>query len=147
MKGQGGKENRSYRVPMVSRVISVFEAFQARGARLFLTEVTELCDIPKASAFRLLETLRAAGYLAKDEHGRYRLTYRLMEVAAVAQERDPLRRQALPTMEQLHRDFRETINLGILDDSQVVYAEVLESPQQLRTVPRIGSRASFHATA
>ncbi len=137
----------SYHVPMVGRVLSVFEAFQTRGSRLFLTEVMELCRIPKASAFRILETLRSAGYLAKDAHGRYRLTYKLLEIAAVAQERDPLRRQALPVMEQLHRELRETINLGVFEDGQIIYAEVLESPQQLRLVPRIGGQASIHATA
>jgi IclR family acetate operon transcriptional repressor len=136
-----------YQVPMAFRVLKIFEAFQARGPRLFLTEVMELCHIPKASAFRLLETLRSAGYLARDENRRYRLTYKLIEIAAVAQQRDPLRRQALPVMEQLHAELSETINLGILEENQIVYAEVLESPQPLRMVPRIGARACFHATA
>ena len=136
-----------YHVPMVGRVLSVLEAFRTNGSRLFLTEVTDLCQIPKASAFRLLETLHSTGYLAKDEHGRYRLTYKLLELAAVAQERDPLRRQALTTMEQLRSDLGETINLGILEEGQIVYSEVLESRQDLRLVPRIGARAPFHATA
>jgi IclR family acetate operon transcriptional repressor len=140
-------ERGKYHVPMVGRVLSVLEAFRTHGPRLFLTEVTELCQIPKASAFRLLETLHSTGYVAKDEHGRYRLTYKLLAVAAVAQERDPLRRQALPTMEQLRRDLGETINLGILEEGQIVYSEVLESPQNLRLVPRIGAQAPFHATA
>ena len=72
---------------------------------------------------------------------------KLLEIATVAQERDPLRRQALPVMEQLHRELRETINLGVFEESQIVYAEVLESPQQLRLVPRIGAQACLHATA
>jgi IclR family KDG regulon transcriptional repressor len=138
---------QSYVVPMVARVLKVFEAFQTNGPRLFLTEVTESCKIPKASAFRLLETLRTSGYLARDEHGRYRVTYKLLEIASVAQERDPLRRVALPSLEQLHRDSGETINLGIFEEDHVAYAEVLESAHQLRSVPRIGSQGALHATA
>ena len=136
-----------YHVPMAGRVLAVLEAFRTHGPRLFLTEVTELCQIPKASAFRLLETLHSAGYLARDEHGRYRLTYKLLELAAVAQERDPLRRQALATMQQLWRELGETVNLGILEEGQIVYSEVIESRHNLRLVPRIGAQAPFHATA
>lgn len=140
-------EQQSYHVPMVDRVLSVFEAFQARGSRLFMTEVMDLCDIPKASAFRILETLRCNGYIVKDEHNRYRLTYKLLKVASVAQERHPLRRHALPVMEELHREIRETVNLGVLEEDQIVYAEVLESPHQLRLVPHIGGSVCFYATA
>jgi IclR family acetate operon transcriptional repressor len=112
-----------------------------------MTEVTELCRIPKASAFRILETLRSAGYVSKDGNNRYRLTYKLLEVASLARGRDPLRREALPVMEELHRELRETINLGVFEERGVAYVEVLESPHPLRLVPSVGGQACFYATA
>jgi DNA-binding IclR family transcriptional regulator len=137
----------NYTVPMVMKLLKVFKAFRLAGPRLALTQVISLCDIPKASAFRILETLRSEGYLIKDLHGSYRMTYQLLQVAMVVQDRNPLRKTLLPYLEQLNREFRETVNLGALEDNDVVYVEVLGSSHGLRTIPSVGSRAPLHATA
>jgi DNA-binding IclR family transcriptional regulator len=137
----------TYTVPMVVKVLRVLKVFREAGPRLALTQVISLCGIPKASAFRILETLRSEGYLSKDTHGSYRLTYRLLEVAMVVHARNPLRKAALPYLEQLNREVKETVNLGVLEETNVVYAEVLESQHWLRIVPSVGSRAPLHATA
>jgi IclR family acetate operon transcriptional repressor len=137
----------TYTVPMVVKLLKVLEAFRSAGPRLALTQVISLCGIPKASAFRILETLRSEGVLTRDVHGSYRLTYHLLEVAMVVQDRNPLRKCALPYLQQLNREFQETVNLGALEDDHVVYVEVLESPHSLRVVPSVGSRAPLHATS
>jgi len=137
----------TYTVPMVVKLLKVLEAFRSAGPRLALTQVVSLCGIPKASAFRILETLRSEGVLTRDVHGSYRLTYHLLEVAMVVQDRNPLRKGALPYLQQLNREFQETVNLGALEDDHVVYVEVLESPHRLRIVPSVGSRAPLHATS
>jgi IclR family acetate operon transcriptional repressor len=137
----------TYTVPMVVKVLKVLRAFRQAGPRLALTQVVSLCGIPKASAFRILETLRSEGYLTRDAHGSYRLTYQLLEVAMVVHARNPLRKVALPYLEQLNREVKETVNLGVLEETNVVYAEVLESQHWLRIVPSVGSRVPLHATA
>jgi IclR family acetate operon transcriptional repressor len=144
---RGGHGNRTYGVPMVMKTLRVLEAFRLKGARLSLAEAVELCGIPKASAFRVLETLRSSGYLSKMEHGRYRLTYKFLEAAMVVHELNPVRRVALPYLEQLQQRTAESVNLGILQEDHVVYVEVLESMRSLRMVPTIGSVATIHATA
>ncbi len=136
-----------YTVPMVVKVLKVLSVFRQAGPRLALTQVISLCGIPKASAFRILETLRSEGYLTRDTHGSYRLTYQLLEVAMVVHTRNPLRRAALPYLEQLNREVKETVNLGVLEETNVVYAEVLESQHWLRIVPSVGTRVPLHATA
>ena len=50
---------------MVTKTLALLEAFRLNGARLSLAEAIELSGIPKASAFRMLETLRSSGYLTK----------------------------------------------------------------------------------
>src|SRR5215469_9169027 len=112
----------TYTVPMVVKVLKVLRAFRQAGPRLALTQVVSLCGIPKASAFRILETLRSEGYLTRDAHGSYRLTYQLLEVAMVVHARNPLRKVALPYLEQLNREVKETVNLGVLEETNVVYA-------------------------
>lgn len=142
-----GRIRTTYAVPMVVKLLKVLEAFRLAGPRLALTQVTSICGIPKASVFRILETLRSEGVLNKDVHGSYRLTYQLLEVAMVVQDRNPLRKGALPYLKQLNREFHETVNLGALEEDHVVYVEVLESHHLLRVVPSVGSRAPLHATS
>jgi len=132
---------------MVANTISVFEAFQNKGPQLTLNEVIEICGISKASTYRILETLRFRGYLAKSAQGRYRLTYKLFDIAVVVLGHTPLRKVALPFMEELQGTSGETVNLGIFEEDHVVYTDVLESSRRLRIVPAVGSHGPFHATA
>ena len=111
----------TYTVPMVVKVLRVLKVFREAGPRLALTQVISLCGIPKASAFRILETLRSEGYLSKDAHGSYRLTYRLLEVAMVVHARNPLRKAARDQTRGWERsydssEFRSIIAWVICED-------------------------------
>jgi len=55
----------TYTVPMVVKVLKVLKVFRQAGPRLALTQVISLCGIPKASAFRILETLALKAISAK----------------------------------------------------------------------------------
>lgn len=136
-----------YAVPTVVKAFKVLEVFSSSGPRLSLTEVVAASGIPKASAYRILETLCYLGYVSRSKHGLYRLTFRLMDVAGVVKERNLLRRIAAPFLEKLQRRTGETVNLGLIEGNQVIYVEVLESSHSLRMVPRIGSSAPLHATS
>lgn len=137
----------TYTVPMVANTLNVLETFQRKGPQLTLNEVMENCGIPKASTYRILETLRHRGYVSRSPQGRYRLTYKLFDIAVVVLGHTPLRKVALPYLEQLQRATGETVNLGIFEEDHVVYTDVLESSRRLRIVPAVGSHGTFHATA
>jgi DNA-binding IclR family transcriptional regulator len=50
-------------------------------------------------------------------------------------------------MRHLSAIFHETINLGFLDQQDVVHLDKIDSPELLRPDPEIGSRAPAHLTA
>ena len=50
-------------------------------------------------------------------------------------------------MAELGRVFNETINLGILDDGQIVYIDMIEANRALRMQARIGDRHPIHSTS
>lgn len=54
---------------------------------------------------------------------------------------------ALPYMRELLDQFQETVNLGVLEGDEVVYIQILESPQAFKMSSRIGGRDPAHATA
>jgi DNA-binding IclR family transcriptional regulator len=53
----------------------------------------------------------------------------------------------MAAMERLHRQFNETVNLGVLEGDQISYVACLETTRPLRLMVRPGSRDPFYCTA
>ncbi len=138
---------RNY-IEVVEKAARVLDCLENHGSAVLLGPIARQSGLVKSSAFRLLYTLEKLGYVQRVQPGpRYRLGPRLLRLAATAlQERD-LNRTALPFMEALLARFRETVNLGVLDQGQVLYLQVLESPQAFRLAARAGLRSPLHSTA
>ncbi|AMS44783.1 transcriptional regulator (plasmid) [Aminobacter sp. Y103A] len=104
---------------------------------------------PKSSVQRALETLHEAAWIrpASGERTRWELTFRASRLARKAGNHFGLREAALPVMEQLRRETGETIHLAVLDESEIVLIERLESPHAVRHVEPLGGRAPVLVTA
>jgi IclR family acetate operon transcriptional repressor len=72
--------------------------------------------------------------------GKYRLGVRLLELASLILEQIDLPRQARPYLLRLVEEHRETVDLGILDGTDIVYLEVIESPQRVKLAAAPGER-------
>lgn len=134
-----------YSIEAVLRALDVLDVFRGSEA-LSLAEISQRVGLNKSRVFRLLHTLSQRGYVERGADGAdYVLGIKLVERAACVK-RD-LRQLALPFMRQLHERFNETVNLGILDEHEILYLEMLESSRPIRMAEVIGSRSSVHSTA
>ena len=50
-------------------------------------------------------------------------------------------------MEELRNQFNETVNLGVIDGTAVVYLEMVQSRRSLRMQAKLGSRAPIYSPA
>jgi len=57
------------------------------------------------------------------------------------------RQVAYPFLQELHQEFNETINLGVLDGASVVYIERLQSTRPFGMRSEIGRRTLAHSTS
>jgi DNA-binding IclR family transcriptional regulator len=134
-------------IAVVEKTFQVLEALVRFGEAVPLVRVSAEAELPKPTAYRILQSLAGLGYVAQEEGtGHYFATDRLAGLAS----RDPfltLKQLALPMMEQLHTRFDETVNLGVLRGQKVVYAQVLETTRDLRWVVRPGRSDYFYCTA
>ncbi len=102
----------------------------------------------KSTVHRVLATLENARFLEHDSAtGNYRLGLRLLELASLVLEHVDLRRQAWPYLSRLAHESRETVDLGILDGTDVVYLEVIDSPQRVKLAVAPGQRLPACCTA
>lgn len=134
-----------YSVEAVGKALDLLEAF-ADGEELTLQELCSRAAMNKTRAFRLLHTLAERGYVERCADGlRYQLGARLCECAAHV--RGDIKQLAHPFMRQLHERFNETVNLGVLQNDEVLYIDILETSRPFRMMARIGCRMPAHLTA
>lgn len=137
-----------YMVQPVVKALQVLDYVARQGHMVTLTEIVHELRLPKTTVFRYLQTLSATGFLAHDVwHDRYGTGANFRELARIDHELSGLRELAQPEMRQLVDAFNETVNLAILDDSDIVYIDMLEPPRPLRASARIGLRHPAHSTS
>lgn len=135
-------------IVIVGKALTVLESLRGADDGMPLKKIAEAVRLPKTTTFRILYTLEREGYVEKVAGDRlYRLTSKLMEFAAVKADDRRLQDLAQPVIQNLLSEFQETVNLGVLKGSHVLYLEVLESPHMFRLAARVGQRGSIHATA
>jgi IclR family transcriptional regulator, KDG regulon repressor len=139
------KLNEKYTVEAVSKALDVLEVFH-NSEELTLAEISERLGLNKSRVFRLLHTLVERGYVDRTvDSTRFVLGLKLLERSACV--RTDLRTLCLPYMRLIHEQFNETVNLGILEQQQIIYIGTLESSRPVRMAEVVGSRSPLHSTA
>ncbi len=138
----------NYWVPMLGHAFRVLEAFQDADVELGLKGIAGRAMISRTSAFRILYTLEKLGYVTKDPvTGKYRLGLKIAEAARKALSGRKLVPLARPYLQQLNRQFGESVNLAVLQNGEIFYIEILESSHAFRMADTVGSRVPLHSTA
>ncbi|HXP68714.1 MAG TPA: IclR family transcriptional regulator [Candidatus Dormibacteraeota bacterium] len=134
-------------VGVISKVFRILEVIEASPSGLGLKSICDATRLNKSTAHRFLKHLEAEGYLIRADGGKYLIGPKLSQMGARADHRATLQAVSRPILSELWKSTRETVNLATMDQGQVLYIEVLESPHEFRLSSRVGSRRSVHATA
>ncbi|MGH9405509.1 MAG: IclR family transcriptional regulator [Terriglobia bacterium] len=141
------RRSKAPAVGVITKVLRLFDALQHNPTGMNLKQISEYAGLNKSTAYRFLAHLEREGYLVRDERGIYMLGMRLFDLASVSNHQSILRRVAQPVLRNLLSATGETVNLGVLNGSTVVYVDVLESPHEFRLVSRVGMHRPFYGTA
>jgi len=119
-------------------------AERARG----VTELAGTLGLAKSQVHRLLQTLAERGYVRQDpENGRYGCTLKLWEYGALVADRIDVRRIARAHLEALADRTSETVHMSVLDGTDALYIDKIDSPQPVRAYSRLGGRAPAYCVA
>lgn len=124
-----------------AKAIAVLEAFRGAGAVLGVTEIATRTGLSKSTAHRLLAVLVERRFVQRHDN-RYMLGRALFELGALVPDCRPrsLREAAVPLMTDLYASTRATINLAVLEGSEVLYVEKLYGAVSVATPARVGGR-------
>jgi DNA-binding IclR family transcriptional regulator len=134
-------------IAVIEKCFAILETMTAEGGMVSLKFLADATKMPKATLHRILQTMAELGYVEQDAgRGTYGLTVQLAHLGS-SRRLDGITERALPLMEQLHRRFNETVNLGVLQGAYVHYVHFLETTQNLRAQVHPSARDPFHSTA
>ena len=135
-------------IQVIDRMMGLIEALAAHPTPANLKQLAGETHLHPSTTHRILSVLVENRLVDRIEPGTYRLGIRLLELGNLVQSRLNVRQEALPSMQHLHDELKEAINLGVRRGDEVVYVErVGSSNQMMRVVQVVGTRAPLHVTA
>lgn len=138
----------AYAVPMVQHTFRILEVLSASSVALRLRDISARAHVGPTSTFRILQTLTRLGYIGRDMDGmKYRFTSKIRNLAGWSQLGPSIHQVAHPYLEDLRKQFNETVNLAVLEDGEIVYLEIVESSEAFRMSGTVGSRVPIHSAA
>jgi IclR family transcriptional regulator, acetate operon repressor len=152
-------EFRSVKLPSVSasvenpesatlRAFTVLEHIAAAEEPPTLEELTRAIGLPKPTIFRILRLLVRGGLVQREVHEkRYLVGERASALALDVQMQSPRRRERRAILSRLVDAIGETCNFTMLDGTDVVYLERVETSANVRLHMKTGSRVPLHCTA
>lgn len=135
-------------VKSAGRTLDVLEALAGSPTRRSLVDLARALEIPKSSLHGILRTMIQRGWVEADATGtRFGLGVRALQVGAAYLQTDDAMGLLGSVLDDLSQQFGETVHLGRLDGTHVVYLAKRESVHPLRLYSAIGRQLPAHATA
>jgi DNA-binding IclR family transcriptional regulator len=132
----------------VERALDVLLCFSSRTPELTMTQIAEQIGMHKSTVHRLLGTLEKRRFVQRDPAtGTYRLGLRPLQMAYLTLEHNDLRQLTAPFVRRLCDQYKENVDISVLDDADVVFVNHLEGPQRVKVAATTGQRLPAFATA
>jgi len=135
-------------VQSVERTLRILELMAEKGNPMTLSEISNKLGLKISTTHRLLKTLIMKGFAEQDPYtGKYQLGIKTFRIGNTALYTLDIRSVARPYLKALKEKYKETTNLAVLDQGDVVYIDQVESEKMVKMIARLGSRGSSHSNA
>jgi len=139
---------RTYRIDVLTRALDVLDHLGGAAGPQSLSQISAALELDRTRVFRILETLRERGYVARTDPAK---TYALgpavlgLKTQAIAAMSVP--EIALPHMRALSMRLQDSISLGVLEGAYVRYVARAPFRRIISTEIDIGTALPAHATS
>ncbi|MDR1152465.1 MAG: IclR family transcriptional regulator [Bifidobacteriaceae bacterium] len=131
----------------VERALALLTAACQAGP-ITLSDAARATDLAVSTAMRLLRTLEAAGFVARDEDGRYGPGALIVQLGAAAMSEQFLVRLCAPAMEDLAAVTGESAYLSVRGHGPTaVYLAIIEGTHSVRHVSWVGRTVPLDGSA
>jgi DNA-binding IclR family transcriptional regulator len=142
------REKGVYSVQAVVKAIDLLEALAQDSGSATLQVLAKKLELSRNKAFRLLATLEDKGLIERNEEtGSYGLGVQAFEMAQHILKSTNLIRLAHPIMEELARKLDEAVYITVANNDEVLFLDMVDSFQQVKTADMVGKRFPFFTNA
>ena len=136
-----------YLINTVRNAISILKIFTKDRPELNLTEISKEIALSTSTTKRLLNTLSEHSYLKMDKKTkRYSLGFSILTLSGIIKSTMVVHQEAKPIMKELAYDLGQSIHLGILEGTDIVYLEKIVSPHSIHLNSHIGKKNPAYCT-
>lgn len=137
-----------YLVPALERGLLMLQAFSRDEPVQSLGELARELDLPRATVFRLADTLEHLGFLVRDrENGEYRIGASALKLGWNYLSSLELPEIVHPYLARLRVNTNASAHMAVRDGREIVYVSRLPVNAALTSNIRVGSRLPAHATS
>jgi IclR family pca regulon transcriptional regulator len=128
-----------YRVESLAKGLRLLSLFTEQRPTWRVTDLAEAAGLPMPTAYRVVMTLTAEGYLDHLPNGDYRPGVRVLTLGTAALHSLDLVALATPRLQQLAASTGETVNLAVLTGDRVLYLVRLRNSDLVTANIQVGS--------
>lgn len=145
MRNRGERLRRNdfdrYRIGSLSKGLAVLSIVANAKQPVSATVVAQYADLSTVTAYRLLTTLEAEGYIAQDAFTkRYSLSTKVLGLGFAYLNSLSYLERATPFLERLAQRTGEATSMAVLDQTEIVYVARVASRSLLSINLHVGSR-------
>jgi len=130
----------------VLKALDVLDCLTASKRPMSTLEIAKSCNMSRPTVYRLLTTLQSRDYVNCRDRT-YTLGTKILSLSRVLLESMDLAGRSQPFLRRLSRISGETSYLAILDGTEILYINKVESTQSVRSNCTIGTRNPLYSTS
>lgn len=137
----------SYSAPAAACAAEVLHALRTSDGPITLAQLERKLPRSKSLIFRVLRELEAREFIMRDHAGQFRLGIEAFEMATAYLGQWAFANVVRQSLEQLADETGDTVNLGVLRGTEVLYLMKFQGASSYVTVSRVGGRVPANCVA
>ena len=134
-------------VKSLARGISILQAFSSERSRLTLTELATITGMNRTAVQRFTDTLMALEFLRRNRHKEFYLGHRVLSLGFTFLQGSEIIRLAASYLRDFSEQIGRTVNMAVLDGTEILFLYRHEVHRFLKYDLRAGSKLPSHCTA
>lgn len=131
----------------VERALRVVEVLVHESRPMSVREIAGQIGINRTTAHRLVATLCVCGWAERAPDGRFQLSVKFLAIGHVANLQRHFLEEIRPELVRFSQLTRETVHVGVLDGTEVLHVDKIETLERVGVSSRIGTRGTVHSTS
>ena len=143
----GNNVDGPYQLQSLVRAVAVLELLGKSDVPLSLAEISQRMQVHKSTVHRSLMVLERIALIERTSGNQFRLGMKLYELGHRAVQQVDLRTRIRPYFQRLSSQLGETVHLGVLQKTSVVYLDKAEPERHICLSSKTGSTNPAYCTS